>query len=113
MAADCYAESLRREPPKPLRAQPYLFLSRAYARAGKVAEAVEAAETVIKIATKLGKSVKQEQMEAYEDAQVVLERTLNHQCTALTSISEDVHRLRQQVAGNTLSDVLAKLSLKA
>ena len=54
-----------------------------------------------------------EQMEAYEDAQVVLERTLNHQCTALTSISEDVHRLRQQVAGNTLSDVLAKLSLKA
>jgi hypothetical protein len=66
MAADCYAESLRREPPKPLRAQPYLFLSRAYARAGKVAEAVEAAETVIKIATKLGKSVKQEQMEAYE-----------------------------------------------
>ena len=65
-AADFYAEGLRREPPKPMRAQPYLFLSRAYARAGKIEEAIESAETVIKIATKLAKSVKQEQMESYE-----------------------------------------------
>ena len=50
-----------------------------------------------------------EQMEAYEEAQTVIERTLNHQCTDLAAITEDVQRLRQQVAGNALSGVFAKL----
>lgn len=50
-----------------------------------------------------------EQMEAYEEAQTVIERTLNHQCTDLAAIADDVQRLRQQVAGNALSGVFAKL----
>ena len=45
-----YAEALRRDPPRPLRPGPYLFLSRAYARAGKTDAAIEAAETALEVA---------------------------------------------------------------
>ena len=52
LASDMYAEGVRRDPPKPLRASPYIALSRAYARAGKTDSAIEAAETAIEIATR-------------------------------------------------------------
>jgi tetratricopeptide (TPR) repeat protein len=90
LASDLYAEGVRRDPPKPLRSAPYIFLSRAYMRAGKVDAAIESAETAIEINQREIKKYKAKGKKQFKDEIASYENWLDKLTNPKTDFNDEL-----------------------